>query len=466
MLKRYQSEICGLFRLTDAAVVVGAWLLAYWLRFNLDIIPAPKGVPPFELYAALIPLVAIVWMAVFSFMRVYESRRMVGRAQSLQLLLRAHCMALIVFFSVTYFIQDANYSRGVMSYFAVISALGLMTQRWLLLSGLRALRSRGFNLRRLVAVGEGQALAHVIERLKAFPEFGLRVHGVVTSDKSDAQFVAEAPVLGHFSDIRAIVRRCRVDEVLVALPSSQGRELDQILRDLHDETVDIRLVPDIHQYVALGCEVEDFDGLPVMRINDSPVVGLGGWAKRGTDVVLASLGIAVVSPLLLLIAVLVKVTSPGPVLFVQERTGLDGRSFQMLKFRSMRANAEVESGPTWAKKVDPRRTAFGTFLRKTSLDELPQLWNVIRGDMSLVGPRPERPVFVRSFRKQIPDYMFRHKVRAGITGWAQINGWRGDTSLERRIECDLFYIRNWSYLLDLKILTMTLWKGFINKNAY
>jgi exopolysaccharide biosynthesis polyprenyl glycosylphosphotransferase len=203
-----------------------------------------------------------------------------------------------------------------------------------------------------------------------------------------------------------------------------------------------------------------------MRINDSPVVGLGGWAKRATDVVLASVGIAVASPLLLLIALLVKVTSKGPILFVQERTGLDGRSFHMLKFRSMRADAEVESGPTWAKKVDPRRTAFGTFLRKTSLDELPQLWNVIRGDMSLVGPRPERPVFVRSFRKQIPDYMFRHKVRAGITGWAQVNGWRGDTSLERRIECDLFYIRNWSYLLDLKILTLTLWKGFINKNAY
>jgi exopolysaccharide biosynthesis polyprenyl glycosylphosphotransferase len=181
---------------------------------------------------------------------------------------------------------------------------------------------------------------------------------------------------------------------------------------------------------------------------------------------LSALALVVLSPLLFLIAALVKLTSPGPVLYSQERMGLDGRSFRMWKFRSMRVDAEARTGAVWAQASDGRRTAFGTFLRKTSLDELPQLWNVLRGDMSLVGPRPERPVFVQRFRKEIPYYMLRHKVQAGITGWAQVNGWRGNTSLDRRIECDLFYIRNWSYALDLKILTLTLWKGFIHKNAY
>jgi exopolysaccharide biosynthesis polyprenyl glycosylphosphotransferase len=203
-----------------------------------------------------------------------------------------------------------------------------------------------------------------------------------------------------------------------------------------------------------------------VRINDSPLVGLGAFAKRTTDVVLSAIALVVLFPLLAFIGLLVKLDSPGPIIYAQERLGLNGRCFRMLKFRSMRVDAESKTGAVWCKPSDDRRTAWGAFLRKTSLDELPQLWNVLCGDMSLVGPRPERPVFVDQFRKEIPNYMLRHKVHAGITGWAQVNGWRGNTSLNARIECDLFYIRNWSYLLDLKILLLTIWKGFINKNAY
>jgi exopolysaccharide biosynthesis polyprenyl glycosylphosphotransferase len=194
--------------------------------------------------------------------------------------------------------------------------------------------------------------------------------------------------------------------------------------------------------------------------------GWGAMAKRTTDVLGSALALLALSPVLLLIGLLVKITSRGPMLYGQERMGLDGRTFKMLKFRSMKADAEQSSGAVWAQAVDDRRTAFGTFMRKTSLDELPQFWNVLRGDMSLVGPRPERPVFVNKFRTEIPLYNVRHKVKAGITGWAQVNGWRGNTALDRRIECDLFYIRNWSYTLDIKILFITLYKGFINKNAY
>jgi len=206
--------------------------------------------------------------------------------------------------------------------------------------------------------------------------------------------------------------------------------------------------------------------MPIVKLNDSPLDGIGALLKRVTDFILGLLGTLLISPLLIAIAILVKLTSKGPIFYSQERCGLDGRSFKMWKFRSMRVDAEDSTGAVWARKDDDRRTPIGAFLRATSIDELPQLWNVVRGEMSLVGPRPERPVFVDKFRGEVPHYMLRHKVKAGITGWAQVNGWRGDTSLERRIECDLYYIRNWSYSLDLKILWMTVWKGFVNKNAY
>jgi exopolysaccharide biosynthesis polyprenyl glycosylphosphotransferase len=212
--------------------------------------------------------------------------------------------------------------------------------------------------------------------------------------------------------------------------------------------------------------VEDFEGLPIIRLNDPSMSGAGALAKRAVDIALSGIGLVLLAPLFLLIAGLLRVTSPGPILYAQERMGLDGKTFRMLKFRSMRVDAEDVSGAVWASPRDGRRTRLGTLLRRTSLDELPQLWNVLVGDMSLVGPRPERPVFVQQFRKEIPHYMLRHKVKAGITGWAQVNGWRGDTSLSERIACDLYYIRHWSLNLDLKILTLTLFKGFINRNAY
>jgi Undecaprenyl-phosphate glucose phosphotransferase len=306
----------------------------------------------------------------------------------------------------------------------------------------------------------------LIQRLELFPELGLRVKGLVTREGSTVESIRGVPVVGHFGDVAELAHQSHVDEVLIALPSSQSEELSRLLAQLDNETIDIRIVPDLLRFVTLRCDIEEFNGLPIVRINDSPLIGWGAMGKRVTDIVLSSCALVMLSPVLLLIAIGIKLNSPGPILYLQERMGLDGRSFPMLKFRSMRADAEDKSGPVWAQAADNRRTAFGTFLRKTSLDELPQFWNVLLGDMSLVGPRPERPVFVNQFRTQVPHYMLRHKVRAGITGWAQVNGWRGNTSLDRRIECDLFYIRNWSYALDLKILILTLWKGFIHKNAY
>lgn len=466
MLRRYQRTVGDLLRLLDLVGVVAAWLLAYYERFYASPFEVTKGLPIFSAYAALSPLVGVLWMVVFSWMKIYDSRRMVGPVDEILSVLRAHGLSLLLFVAVTYFFEDYKYSRLVMAYFGFSAAAVLVLFRLAVRSGLRHLRGRGYNLRNVLAVGQGSTLEALVQRLDRFPELGLRVVGVVTSESSKVTEFCGKPVLGRFGEISAIIARHKVDEVLIALGPGESHETDAILEHIQDETVDIRLVPDVLRYVTLGCEVEDFDGMPVVRLNDSPLVGSAAYAKRVMDIVVSMLALVGLAPILATIAVLVKLTSRGPVLYAQERMGLDGRTFRMLKFRSMRVDAEQESGAVWANANDSRRTAFGTFLRKTSLDELPQLWNVLRGDMSLVGPRPERPVFVSQFRSEIPHYMLRHKVKAGITGWAQVNGWRGNTSLAHRIECDLFYIKYWSLALDFKILTMTLWKGFVHKNAY
>lgn len=466
MLKRYHHMVGGVFRVVDAFVIALCWLVSYWLRFYVPVIEVTRGFPKFHSYAALSPLVVVLWMTVFSAMRVYQSRRMLRRTHEAHLLLRAHAVSMLFFIAITYLFSEYKYSRGVMLYFGILGAVALVVFRLTLRNGLRAVRRKGFNLRHVLAVGEGGSIETMIARMDKFPELGLRVTGVVTHESSVLTTVGGKTVVGHFDGIGAIVNRLAVDQVLIALPRQQYGELDRILRCLNDEAVDIQMVPDIHEYVTLGCAVEDFDGMPIVHLNDSPLNGWGAAAKRLTDIVLSAVALLVLAPFLALLALLVKISSRGPVFFRQERMGLDGRTFSMLKFRSMNVGAEEATGAVWANPGDNRRTAIGTLLRSTSLDELPQFWNVFRGHMSLVGPRPERPVFVRQFRKDIPHYMLRHKVKAGITGWAQVNGWRGKTSLDSRIECDLYYIRNWSYVLDLKIMFMTLYKGFLNKNAY
>jgi Undecaprenyl-phosphate glucose phosphotransferase len=466
MLKRYQNIVGGVFRGVDALVIVVAWIAAYWIRFYVPIIEVTKGFPSFKTYAALSPLVLGLWMWVFSWMKVYQSRRMLRRTHEVQLLLRSHGVAMLLFIALTYLFSEYRYSRAVMLYFGVLGGALLVFFRLSLRNGLRSVRKKGYNIRSVLIAGEGPAVETLIQRIDKFPELGLRVSGLVTYEKSQIQEIRGKKTLGHFDKIAEIIKQTGADQLLISLPRNQYPELDRILNLLKDETIDLQLIPDIHEYVTLGCEVEDFDGLPIVNLNDSPLDGWGGTLKRATDLLLSLLALLIVWPIMLVIAIAVKLTSNGPVFYAQERMGLDGRTFKMLKFRSMRLDAEAKTGAVWASVSDDRRTPIGSLLRSTSLDELPQLWNVLMGDMSLVGPRPERPVFVSQFRSEIPHYMLRHKVKAGITGWAQVNGWRGNTSLDRRIECDLYYIRNWSYGLDIKILFLTIWKGFINKNAY
>ena len=328
-------------------------------------------------------------------------------------------------------------------------------------------RKRGFNLRHILIVGSGVLGQAVAGKINLHPEFGMNIVGYLSSHSEKVgSEVNGIQIVGLYQDVSQIIQKYNIDQLYIALPLHAHDRMEKVLEYLGEETVDIKVVPDLLKFMNLQAGVEELDGLPIINLTESPLYGWNTVIKRVSDIVFSVLAIIVSGPLFMFLAIVIKMESRGPIIFRQERVGLDGKNFEMLKFRSMHVDAEKKTGPVWASKDDGRRTSLGLFLRKTSVDELPHLFNVLVGDMSLVGPRPERPVFVKDFRKSVPKYMLRLKMKAGLTGWAQVNGWRGNTSLNKRIEYDLYYIKNWSMLFDLKIILMTFWKGFISPHAY
>ncbi len=466
MLRKHsQLLLSGLF-ISDMLVLSASWLLAYWIRFNWDLIPIERGVPPLEPYLRILPYAVVVWAAVFKALGLYLPRRGASLIYEFRDLLKASTFSTMILILITFFVRDYSYSRVVMVYFWLLNVLLLWVSRSALRELLRVLRRRGYNLRHALIVGGGETGRRVAERIAENAWAGLRAKGFLSDDHQVGEAVAGVPVLGPVSGLKEAVRQYDVDQVFVALPLREHEKMAQILDDLADDTADIRIVPDLYEYVTLNASVDDFDGIPIVSLSESPLYGWNRILKRIADIGVSSALLVAAGPLMGFIALLVKATSPGPIFYRQERISLGGEAFTMLKFRTMREDAEAGTGPKWADADDPRRTRMGAFLRRTSLDELPQFWNVLKGEMSIVGPRPERPVFIEEFRKTVPRYMLRHKMKAGITGWAQVNGWRGNTSLEKRIEYDLYYIENWSLAFDLKIMWLTLWKGLINRNAY
>ncbi|MBI4637602.1 MAG: undecaprenyl-phosphate glucose phosphotransferase [Candidatus Rokubacteria bacterium] len=450
----------------DLVLIAACWLVAYFVRFYAvgPAMVAPD-IPPLGDYLRQLVPILVVWGVAFRWFDLYRPRRLgsylsewldVGKASTLGVLVLVAIM--------TFLFKRTEYSRTVIVYFWLLSIVAVSLWRATFREALRFARRRGINLRYAVVVGGGGPAAEVARMLRGRPDVGVKLLGLVGEKHEDAGSVG--PWLGRFEELRAILDRHTVDIVFVALPYADHGRLAAILADIGDDPVAIHLVPDMYGLATLRGGIEEFDGVPLIHLRESPLYGWNRVLKRVFDLAIGSGALVLVSPLMLAIAGAVRLTSPGPVLLRQERMGLDGRHFEMLKFRTMRVDAEVETGPVWASRDDERRTLVGAVLRAWSLDELPQLVNVLRGEMSLVGPRPERPRFVEEFRRKIPGYMLRHKVKAGMTGWAQINGWRGNTSLEKRIEYDLYYIERWSLALDLKILLLTLWRGFGSKNAY
>jgi Undecaprenyl-phosphate glucose phosphotransferase len=320
-------------------------------------------------------------------------------------------------------------------------------------------------VRYLLVVGAGKVAGDIVSRIRLHQELGIQVIGCLSKDGLDKRGPKGIPVIGKYDDLGSLLATRDIDQLIVALPLEDNHLLPDVMGHIGDSLVDVRIVPDIYQFVSIGGSVEEFEGLPVISVQSCPLDGPNLMVKRSIDLVLAAVLTVILAPLMLLIGLLIKLGSRGPVLYAQERVSFDGSRFTIYKFRTMSVDAE-QAGPGWTKPEDARVTALGRWLRQLSLDELPQLFNVLRGDMSIVGPRPERPVFIAEFRQRVPRYMLRHKVPAGITGWAQVNGWRGDTSIDKRIEYDLYYIENWSLFLDLKILFLTLIRGISNRNAY
>ena len=451
--------------LMDCLVLAGCWLLAYELRFHGWFVPVYYGVPELDEYLRVLLFVPVVWGVAFRSLAWFRPRRRGTHLHEALLLFKGSTLATIGMMSAAYLAFKLNLSRVFLAWFWLGSTFGLLASRVLFREALRFARRRGLHQRAVLIVGTDELASFIRERLGLHPELGMKVVGFVAVDSAQApRELAGLPVLGDLPQLVELVREHEVEHLFLSLGPEVHQRLERILAELDESLVDINLVSDLYRHALLRGSVEDFEGLPVIGVDSSPMAGWSGVVKRGFDLAVSSLLLIVFSPLLLAIALVLFVTQGRPILYRQERMGLDGRTFVITKFRTMPTRAEPE-GAVWSQEGRDGTTAFGRFLRRTSLDELPQLVNVLVGEMSLVGPRPERPVFVEQFQRNIPRYMSRHKVKAGLTGWAQVNGLRGDTSIQSRLQYDLFYIRNWSMSLDIKILWRTLCGGFFNKSA-
>jgi Undecaprenyl-phosphate glucose phosphotransferase len=468
MLKKHSQFFENLLFLFDLAVIYAAWFAAYGLRFSGWPIPVYYGSAPLEKYLFLCWFMPLIWGLIFKSMNMYRPRRTSSHLTEAYDVLKATTVAVGLLMVMAYVgKQETVISRLLFGYFWLFSCVGLIGSRLVFRELLRFARRRGYNLRHILILGTDELGQLLYQDIRRHPELGLNVVGFLTGNAYEVgQRLHGVEVIGHIDQVKAFVQLHGIDQIFIALPLTAMSALEKILQQLNTEMVDIKIVPDLYQHVILQGSVEEFAGHPIVTLSGSPMYGWNQVIKRLFDLAVTIPLLLICLPVFGVLAVLVKATSRGPVFYKQERMGYDGCILRMIKFRTMHEHAERETGEVWAQKDDPRRTRFGAVLRRTSLDELPQLWNVLKGEMSLVGPRPERPVFVEEFRHRFPRYMLRHRVKAGMTGWAQVQGWRGNTSLEKRLEHDLYYIQHWSLLLDIKILWLTLWRGFVNTNAY
>jgi len=465
MFRKYAQFFQSLFIIVDMVIIMGVWLFSYYQRFYLPIVPVTKGIPPFIEYVKFMILIPFIWAPVYLSFGLYRSMRLSGWVRELYEVWKASSFATVLFVTISYIFRHYEMSRGVFLTFWCIHPFAVWGVRRVIRNFLRYLRKKGINTKNVVIVGAGEHGKRVYTLFKNSPELGLNPVGFLTRhDSKLGSSIDDLPVIGKYEDLPEVINRYNVDLVIIAIPFEIQHILPELLNLIDKTTVDIKIVPDYYPFFQIQSGYEVFGGIPFVSIRSSPLIGWNSILKRAFDIFFSLLFLILSLPLMLTIALLIKLTSKGPVIYKQKRVGWDGKEFTMLKFRTMKVDAEKD-GPVFAKPNDPRCTSLGKILRKLSLDELPQLINTLKGDMSIVGPRPERPVFIEEFRKKIPNYMLRLKIKAGITGWAQVNGLRGDTSIEERIKYDIYYIENWSILFDLKIILLTIFKGMWNRTA-
>ncbi|WP_099466974.1 undecaprenyl-phosphate glucose phosphotransferase [Konateibacter massiliensis] len=477
MIKDNQKYFNRLHVLLDAFIVAGSYAFSWYFRFKIipvlaEIFPILNRffrytVPASEIYFSAMVFVVPCYIILYFIFNLYTSKRMQRRKTEFYNIIKANLAGLVGFMVILYYIREEDFSRGLIFIFCGFNIIAETVFRNAVRYLLRNIRTKGFNLRHVLLVGYSRAAEEYIDRVNANPQWGYVIRGILDDTAERGNQYKGVKVIGCIEDLGIILPENKLDEIAITLSLLEYAKLEQIVNQCEKSGVHTKFIPDYNQVIPNRPYTEDLLGLPVINIRHVPLTNTFNMiVKRIIDLAGSLFLIVVTSPIMLLIAILVKMTSPGPLIYSQERVGLHNKPFKMYKFRSMEVQAPSEEKTKFTVPNDPRVTKVGKFIRKTSIDEFPQFFNVLFGDMSLVGPRPERPFFVEKFREEIPRYMVKHQVRPGITGWAQINGYRGNTSIRKRIEYDLYYIENWTLGFDFKILFLTIFKGFINKNAY
>ena len=465
MIKENQKHFNRLQVLIDAFVIAFSYVMAWVIKFQ--ILKNDDGKLPFKVYMLAMVAIVAVYLVLYHMFNLYTPKRVQGRRLELWNIVKANTVGIALILGVLYLIKMIDFSRWMLFYFVVLNVVLETIARNLIRYFLRSIRRNGYNLKHIVLVGYSRSAEEYIDRILDNPQWGYKIRGILDDHIEAGTEYRGIKVIGRIANLMVILPENRLDEIAITLGLSEYNRLEEIVNLCEKSGVHTKFIPDYNRVIPTKPYIEDILGLPVINIRHVPLTNTCYAAmKRTMDIVGALCAIILFSPVMLFSAVMIKITSPGPLIFKQERVGLHNHTFMMYKFRSMDVQAPEQEKSKWTVKNDPRVTNFGKFMRKTSIDELPQLFNVLKGEMSLVGPRPERPFFVEKFKEEIPRYMIKHQVRPGMTGWAQVNGYRGNTSIKKRIEYDLYYIENWTLGLDVKILFLTIFKGFINKNAY
>ena len=453
--------------LIDAVVLALSYFLAWMIRFVGPMSATAVRTRSFQQYMLMLIFIIPVYLLLYQAFTLYTPMRMQGRRLVLANIVKANSLGLLILMFTFYMIDEGDFSRSTYIMFYLINIVLQWGTRMLIFALLRDMREKGMNQTQMICVGYSRAAEEYIDRVLANPQWGYVIRGILDDNVPAGTAYRGIKVLGRIANLNVILPENRLDEIAITLGLSEYYRLEEIVALCEKSGVHTKFIPDYNKIIPTKPYTEDILGLPVINIRYVPLNNtFNAMVKRAMDIVGSIAGIIVTSPIMLLMCLLIKLTSPGPLIYKQERVGLHNQNFRMYKFRSMEVQPESEEKKAWTVKNDPRVTGIGKFMRHTSIDELPQLFNILKGDMSLVGPRPERPFFVEKFREEIPRYMVKHQVRPGLTGWAQVKGYRGDTSIRKRIECDLYYIENWSIGFDIKIIFLTFFKGFVNKNAY
>ena len=472
MIKDNQKRLNRIHVLLDILVTVVAYTLAWFIVISGKVLPLDEGVLKPQVYFMALIFIVPIYLILYASFHLYVPKRIQGRRSELANICKANVIGLMLFtfvlFGLRRFVSHLSYfsTKMILAFFAANIIL-LEAERISIRVFLRSLRTNGYNQKHVLLIGYSRAAEGFIDRVSVNPEWGYHVQGILDDHRPAGFAYKKVQVLGPTNHLEDFLASNTLDEIAITLSIKEYSNLEQIVAACEKSGVHTKFIPDYNNIIPTIPYMEDLQGLPVIHIRHVPLTGVfNATMKRIVDLAGALFGLIVFSPLMLVTALLIKITSPGPVLFSQERIGLHNRPFKMYKFRSMEVQDPGRERSQWTTPHDPRVTPVGRFIRKTSIDEMPQFFNVLIGDMSLVGPRPERPLFVEKFKEEIPRYMIKHQVRPGLTGWAQVNGYRGDTSITKRIEHDLYYIENWSLGFDFKIMLLTVFKGFINKNAY